>query len=301
MKYNSEKSKSDTKTNFYKIKDANVAATENIVYGMHAVMGALDERPELVEKLYIRDGLNSPNLAAIYNACKANKIPVSNVPNDYKLDQMIGIKVNHQGLVAMTRDFQYLEIDVLLKLNNKDEAKLIIIMDEIEDPHNVGALIRTAVAVGATGVIVPKHRQAPISGAVYKTSAGTLNKISIARVSNIGVAIEKLKKQGYWVSALGMDTSVGKDINIKNLENADREENNKKITKDSVINKSLWESDLKGNLAIIVGNEGDGVHKHNMDNSDMVISIPMDNQVESLNASVSGAIAMYEWKRQNRV
>lgn len=260
-------------------KTINTSKVDNIVYGMHAVMGALDERPELVEKLYIRDGLNSPNLTIIYNACKANKIPVSSVPNDYKLDQMIGSKVNHQGLVAMTRDFQYLEIDDLLKLNNKDEAKLIIIMDEIEDPHNVGAIIRTAVAVGATGVIVPKHRQAPISGAVYKTSAGTVNKISIARVSNIGVAIEKLKKQGYWVAALGMDTSARDNINIKN--------------------KSLWESDLKGNLAIIVGNEGQGVHKHNMDNSDMVISIPMDNKVESLNASVSGAIAMYEWKRQN--
>ena len=136
MKYNSEKSKSDTKsdtkTNFYKIKDANVAATENIVYGMHAVMGALEERPELIEKLYIRDGLNSPNLSHIYSVCKANKIPVSNVPNDYKLDQILGKGVNHQGLVAMTRDFQYLEIDDLLKLNNKDGAHLIIIMDEIE-------------------------------------------------------------------------------------------------------------------------------------------------------------------------
>ena len=251
----------------------------NIVYGLHAVMSELLERPDQVEKLYVREGLSAPQLSQMYAICKANRIPISIVPNDNKLSDIAGSKVNHQGIIALIRDFKYVELDSLFvsdstpppEKKGRVEVNLIIVMDEIEDTHNVGAIIRSAVAVGARAIIIPKHRQAAINGAVYKTSAGTVNKIDIVRVSNIGVAIERLKKEGYWVGALAATPSV------------------------------FWNLDLKGNIAIIVGNEGKGVSKHNIENSDFIISIPMNNKVESLNASVSAAIAMYEWKRQNSV
>ena len=260
----------------------------NVVYGVHAVLAALTDTPTLIEKVYVKEGLASRDMPTIYNTCKSNRIPITMIPNDYKMNDIAGT-VNHQGLVAMIRDFEYLEIDEIIKLIDKNKKEnipnLIIIMDEIEDPHNVGAIIRTAVAVDAVGIIVPKHRQAPIGGAVYKSSVGLVAQIPIARVSNIGVVIEKLKQNHVWVGSLAMN----KDIIQKDVH-----------TKSDIHNKNnLWNMDIKGDMAIIIGNESKGVSKHNIANSDFVISIPMNEKVESLNASVSAAIAMYEWRRQN--
>ena len=251
----------------------------NVIYGTHAVISALHDTAKLVEKVYVRDSLSSKDMPTVYELCKSHRIPVTTIPDNYKMTELAGTSA-HQGLVAIMRDFEYIEIDDMIKLieQNRKENKpsLIVIMDEIEDPHNVGAIIRTAVAVGAAGVIVPKHRQAPMSGAVHKASAGLLNQIPIARVSNIGVAIEKLKKSHVWVGALGVSISTA----------GERSE--------------LWSLDLSGDLAIIIGNEGKGVQSQHVKDSDFTISIPMSERVESLNASVSGAIVMYEWKRQNR-
>ena len=272
-KANTASGQANTASNVVDIVNANV------IYGTHAVLAALHDTAKLVEKVYVRDSLSSKDMPAVYELCKSHRIPVTTIPDNYKMTELAGTSA-HQGLVAIMRDFEYLEIDDMIKLieQNRKEGSpsLIVIMDEIEDPHNVGAIVRTAVAVGATGVIVPKHRQAPMSGAVHKASAGLVNQIPIARVSNIGVAIEKLKKSHVWVGALGVSVSTA----------GERSE--------------LWSLDLSGDLAIVIGNEGKGVQVQHVKDSDFTISIPMSERVESLNASVSGAIVMYEWKRQNR-
>ncbi len=259
---------------------------ENIVYGSHAVLSTLKTNSKLVEKVYVRDGLANRDMPTVYDICKDNRIPITTMPNDFKMTELAGTS-SHQGLVAIIRDFEYTDIDEMLALNliGGSSPRLFIILDEIEDPHNVGAIIRTAVAVGATGIIVPKHRQAPISGAVYKASTGLVSQIPIARVSNISVVIEKLKKSHIWVGALGMQSSP-----------LTPPHNEKGITQNT-----FWNLDLSGDLAIIVGNEGKGVQTQHIKDSDMIISIPMDVKVESLNASVAAAIAMYEWRRQNGV
>ncbi len=267
-----------------KIVNSSIAITDNIIYGIHPVTEALNINPKMVEKVYIKIGLSNKDLPALLAICKENKIPVTEISGEDKMRDLAGTSY-HQGLIAITRDFEYIEIEDVLKMiteNRKaNKASLIIIMDELTDTQNVGAIIRTAVGVGATAVIVPKHRQAPITGATYKASAGMVNHIPIARVANLGVVINKLKDAHVWVAALAMDTPSP-------LERETGGEAN-----------SLWSLDMVGDMAIVVGNEGEGVHKHNIENSDYIISIPMDSKLESLNASVSAAIAMYEWKRQN--
>lgn len=246
---------------------------DNIIYGLNSIFETISDSQAVkrIEKLYIKDRLQEKELGKVFEIAKANRIPIMTITNPGKFDELAGGRVNHQGIMAIIRDFDYVELEDLIATDNQDDtaSKLIIVMDEIEDTHNVGAIIRSAVAVGATGIIVPKHRQAAINGTVYKTSAGTVNKIKISRVSNIQASIEKLKKYGYWIASLDMQ------------------------------GENLYNSDLKGNMAIIIGNEGKGVSKILLENSDYRVFIPMNNQVESLNASVSAALAMYEWKRQN--
>ncbi len=252
----------------------------NVVYGTHSVLSVLRDTPKLIEKIYVRDGLANKDLPIIYDLCKTHKIPVSNIPDSYKMTELAGTSA-HQGLVVIMRDFEYKDIDEMLTPTSA--PRLFIILDEIEDPHNVGAIVRSAVAVGATGIIVPKHRQAPINGSVYKASAGLVNQIPIARVSNIGVAIEKLKKSHVWVGALGMQASP----------------TTSPPNEGGATQNTFWSLDLIGDLAIVVGNEANGIQAQHIKDSDFTISIPMSEKAESLNASVAAAIAMYEWKRQN--
>ena len=281
---NSKKSFTPSKENLKNKSQVSTILSENIIYGIHPVEEALNNNPKIIEKIYVKSGLSNKDLPVLLAICKENKIPVTDISSDDKMRDLAGTAY-HQGLIAITRDFEYIEMEDVIKLvednrkNNK--PSLIIIMDELTDTQNVGAIIRTAVGVGAAAVIVPKHRQAPITGATYKASAGMVNHIPIVRVANLGVAIDKLKDAHVWVAALAMDTPPP-------LESGRGGEAN-----------SLWSLDMTGDMAIIVGNEGEGVHKHNIENSDYILSIPMDSKLESLNASVSAAIVMYEWRRQN--
>lgn len=270
-------------------KSNHTTTNDNIIYGMHPVEEALNTNPKIIEKIYIKTGLSNKDLPSLLTICRDNKIPVTEISGDDKMRDLAGTSY-HQGLIAITRDFEYIEIEEVLKLidNNRENNKpsLIIIMDELTDTQNVGAIIRTAVGVGATAVIVPKHRQAPITGATHKASAGMVSHIPIARVANLGVAIDKLKDSHVWVAALAMSLPLDLPYSRQKPDSLNK-------------NDMLWSLDMKGDMAIIVGNEGEGVHKHNIENSDYVLSIPMESRLESLNASVSSAIVMYEWKRQN--
>ncbi len=237
------------------------------VYGSHAVLEALETSPLKIEKLLVKDRYSGESIDKIKFLTSKHKIPLQFVPVT-KIDQLVG-DVVHQGIIALMRSFEYQDLDKILK--DAPNNSLFILMDEIEDPHNVGAIIRSAVAVGARAVIVPKHRNAPINGTVYKTSAGLVDKIDICRVSNIGLAIEKLKKSHIWVGGLAGESE-----------------------------KTIWDQDMTGGFAIVVGNEGAGLHEKVRENCDFLLKIPMNREAESLNASVSAALAMFEWKRQNR-
>ena len=144
-------------------------------------------------------------------------------------------------------------------------------MDELEDPHNVGAIIRSAAGFGASAILLAKHRQSPITGVVTKASAGTIDRVPLVRIGNINDAIVKLKEKGFWI--LGLDGDG---------------------------DQSLFEIDMKMPVCIVVGGEGKGIREKTLDNCDIKVRIPMENKVESFNASVSAALVLYEWRKQNK-
>jgi 23S rRNA (guanosine2251-2'-O)-methyltransferase len=186
-----------------------------------------------------------------------------------KLDQM-SVTHAHQGVIALAsvRDYVSLE-DILRFAEEKGEPPLIVLCDEISDPHNLGAIIRTAEASGAHGIVIPKRRSAGLTAVVEKTSAGAVEHVNVARVANLTAAIKELKKAGVWIFGAAAEGGT-----------------------------RLWEADLKGACAIVIGSEGDGMSRLVEENCDFLVSIPMAGRVSSLNASVSAAILLYEAVRQ---
>ena len=166
----------------------------------------------------------------------------------------------------------YREFEEWLETVDTSTYPAILLLDEIEDPRNVGAILRSAVAAGISAVLVPKHRQAPISATVFKTSAGAAGKIPIVRVGNLNQSILKLKDAGFWIAGLAMKGE-----------------------------KVLWDLEVDRALAFIIGNEGSGIREKTLEHCDLSFSIPMQNDVESLNASVSSALICYEWNRKKFV
>ena len=176
----------------------------------------------------------------------------------------------HQGVIAHAAAYEYSTIDDMLKLaEERGEAPFLILLDNIEDPHNLGAIIRTANLAGAHGVIIPKRRAVSVNSTVNKASAGAVEHMKIARVTNISDAIEELKKAGLWVCGTAVDT-----------------------------NKYYYNQDLTGPLAIVIGNEGKGIGEKVKKNCDFLVKIPMKGKVQSLNASVSTGIVVYEAVKQ---
>lgn len=240
---------------------------ENIyIYGKNAVEEAL-ESDQSVEKIYIRQNLPDSNFASIITLASGHRVPVSHVPGN-KLYGYVG-KVNDQGIVALMSAVTYHDFDEWIEEVNIDTYPGILLLNEIEDPGNLGAILRTAAAAGLEAVIVPKHRQAPVTPLVFKTSAGTAGRIPIVRVGNLNQAILKLKDIGFWIAGLEM---AGE--------------------------RSLWELEIDRPLAFVIGNESSGIRKKTLEHCDYTFKIPMQNNVESLNASVSAALVCYEWARK---
>lgn len=238
------------------------------VFGLKPVLETLTTRPEKVEKIYLAQGRTFDGYDTMQRVAHTHKISITTVPSS-KLSTMIG-EGNHQGVVILMRSFEYVDLDEFLDGLDINTNPCLVLLDELEDTHNVGAIIRSAVAAGASGVIIPKHRSAPINGTVYKTSAGLVDKIPIIKVVNTNVAIEKLKKAKVWV--VGLDGKRG---------------------------TNMWQQDFKMPMCIVVGNEEVGVREKTLEACDFVASIAMTSQAESLNASVATALVLYEWKRQN--
>lgn len=242
-------------------------APENMLEGRNAVTEALSAG-RTIDKLFVADGDTDRALGRICAMAKQAGAVV--VPTDRrKLDYMSATGA-HQGVIAMVATHDYASIDdILKKAQDAGEPPLIVICDELSDPHNLGAIIRTAECAGAHGIIIPKRRSVGLTAVVGKASAGALEYMPVARVSNITAAIDTLKKAGVWVygTAAGGDTT-------------------------------LYRADLKSAAAIVIGNEGEGMSRLVSERCDFKVSIPMKGSISSLNASAAAAIMLYEAVRQ---
>lgn len=238
---------------------------EDIVAGRNAVMELLKSEKD-INKIFIERGEKHGSINEIIARAKEARVVTVEVEKS-KLDQMAE---NHQGVVAVVPPFNYCELeDILDYAKEKNEDPFIIILDGIEDPHNLGSIIRTAETAGVHGVVIPKRRTVSVNATVAKTSAGATAYVKVARVNNINDAIRKLKDAGLWIIGTAGEAKT-----------------------------EYYNQDLKGPIAIVIGNEGAGMSKLVKENADILIKIPMLGQISSLNASVSAGIVMYEAVKQ---
>ena len=242
-------------------------APENMLEGRNAVTEALSAG-RTIDKLFVADGDTDKALARICAMAKEAGAVV--VPTDRRKLDFMSATGAHQGVIAMVAAHAYASIeDILQKAADAGEAPLIVICDELSDPHNLGAIIRTAECAGAHGVIIPKRRSVGLTAVVGKASAGALEYMLVARVSNITAAMDTLKKAGVWVCGTAAEGDT-----------------------------SLYKADLKGPTAIVIGNEGQGMSRLVSERCDFKVSIPMKGSISSLNASAAAAIMLYEAVRQ---
>ena len=240
---------------------------EGIIEGKNAVIEAL-RAGRAIDKIYIVKGETDSAYGHIASKGRAAGAVVVETDRR-KLDQM-SVTHSHQGVIAIATVKEYVSVEEILQIAaDRNENPLIIVCDEISDPHNLGAIIRTAEAAGAHGIIIPKRRSAGVTAIVEKTSAGASAHMAVARVANITAAINELKKAGVWVFGTAAEGTT-----------------------------ELWKADLVGPAAIVIGSEGDGMSRLVAESCDFTVSIPMRGKVSSLNASVSAAILIYEAVRQ---
>lgn len=239
---------------------------EFTIEGRNAVIEAYRAgRP--IDKLFILDGCQDGPILTIKREAKAKQTPVKFVTKE-RLDQLSETG-KHQGVIAYAAAYEYATVEEILdNARQKGEAPFLFLLDNIEDPHNLGAIIRTANLAGAHGVIVPKNRAAGLTAVVAKTGAGALNFTPVARVTNLAKTIEELKKEGIWFVCADMGGTTMYDLN------------------------------LKGPIGLVIGNEGEGVGRLVKEKCDMVASIPMKGDIDSLNASVAAGVLAYEIVRQ---
>ena len=239
---------------------------ENHIEGRNAVLEAF-RSGRTIDKLYVLDGCQDGPVRSITREARKHDTIVNYVTKE-RLDQ-ISETGKHQGVIAVSAAYDYARVeDILALAEKKGEPPFILILDGIEDPHNLGAIIRTANLCGAHGVIIPKRRAVGLTATVAKTSAGAVNYTPVAKVTNIAKTIEELKKEGLWFVCADMGGTTMYDLN------------------------------LKGPIGLVIGNEGEGVGRLVKEKCDMVASIPMKGDIDSLNASVAAGVLAYEIVRQ---
>ena len=237
------------------------------VEGRNAVIELLESGRD-INKIFVSNGEKNGSINKILAMAKERRVIVTEV-NRKKLEEM-AMSDNHQGVIAIVPPYEYCDIDDILNCaKSRNEDPFIIILDGIEDPHNLGAIIRTAETAGVHGIIIPKRRAVGVNSTVNKVSAGAVEHMKITRVTNISETIQKLKDAGLWI--------CGTDINT---------------------DKYYYDQDLKGALGIVIGNEGSGISSKVKNNCDFLVKIPMKGKVTSLNASVSTGIIIYEALKQ---
>ena len=239
---------------------------ELTIEGRNAVLEAF-RSGKTIDRLLIQDGCQDGPIKTILREAKKHGTMVKFVSKD-RLDNMSETK-KHQGVIAYAAAYNYATVeDILAKAEENGEPPFIFLLDGIEDPHNLGAIIRTANLAGAHGVIIPKNRAVGLTATVAKTSAGALNYTPVAKVTNLSATMKELKKQGLWFVCADMDGEV------------------------------MYRQNLTGPIGLVIGNEGDGVSKLVRENCDFTASIPMKGDIDSLNASVAAGVLAYEIVRQ---
>ena len=243
------------------------ASADGIIEGRNAVVEALRAGVS-IDKIFIMKGETDSVLGHIASTAREKSIVVVDADRR-KLDNMSRTH-SHQGVIALAAVREYATVDDILNAaREKGEPPLIVVCDELSDPHNLGAVIRTADAAGAHGVIIPKRRSAGLTAVVGKTSAGAVAHVPVARVANLPAVLKELKNEGVWVFGTAMNGST-----------------------------PLYKADLKGPAAIVIGSEGDGMSRLVAENCDFTVSIPMFGKINSLNASAAAAVLLYEAVRQ---
>ncbi len=239
---------------------------EFTIEGRNAVIEAY-RAGRAIDRIYIQDGCQDGPVMTIKREARKHDTVIKYVARE-RLDQLSETG-KHQGVIAYAAAYEYVQVeDILEKARENGEPPFLILLDNIEDPHNLGAIIRTANLAGAHGVIIPRNRAVGLTATVARTSAGALNYTPVARVTNLARTIEELKKEGLWFVCADMDGTM------------------------------MYDLDLKGPIGLVIGNEGEGVGKLVREKCDMVASIPMKGQIDSLNASVAAGVLAYEILRQ---
>ena len=238
------------------------------IFGFHGIESLLQNNPELVLKVLIQNGKKDKRIIALIKILSSNKIPFFLAEKD-KMDK-ISKGETHQGIISKIIPPMLLNEDSLLEsISSLNQDSLILILDSIQDPRNMGACLRSANAAGVSQVIINKDASSPINATVHKTSAGAINSLQIFHVTNLSRTIREIQKRGIWVVGL-----------------------------DGASQTSLYKINLNGSIAIVVGSEGKGIRQLIRKNCDQIVSIPMSGNIESLNVSVATAIALFETKRQ---
>lgn len=239
---------------------------ESYIEGRNAVIEAF-RSGKTIDRLYILDGCQDGPIQTIKRESRKQDTIIKYVPKE-RLDQMSQTG-KHQGVIAVSAAYEYSEMeDIFKKAEEKGEAPFVFLLDNIEDPHNLGAIIRTANLAGAHGVIIPKNRAVGLTATVARTSAGALNYTPVVKVTNLGQTIEELKKRGLWFVCADMDGEI------------------------------MYKQNLTGPIGLVIGNEGEGVGRLVKEKCDYVASIPMKGDIDSLNASVAAGVLAYEIVRQ---
>lgn len=248
------------------MEQEDLSGNEFLLEGRNVVIEAF-RSGRVIDRLYILDGCQDGPVMTIRREAKKRGTPIKFVTKE-RLTQMSGTG-KHQGVIAVAAACEYAQVeDILQAARDKGEAPFIFLLDNIEDPHNLGAIIRTANLAGAHGVIIPKNRAAGLTATVARTSAGALNYTPVAKVTNLAKTIEDLKKEGVWFVCADMGGT------------------------------SMYQLDLRGAIGLVIGNEGDGVGRLVKEKCDMTAAIPMKGDIDSLNASVAAGVLAYEIVRQ---
>ena len=265
-----ERTKKDYRNNNEKKTEKNVEETKKFddqIEGRNSVLELLESGKD-INKIFVTRGERHGSINKILAIAKERKIIV--VEKDKRQMDEMAQEENYQGVIAIVPPFEYSEIDDILNTaKERGEDPFVLILDGIEDPHNLGSIIRTAETAGVHGIIIPKRRAASVNSTVNKTSAGAVEYMKIARVTNITDAIEELKNAGLWICGTAVDTD-----------------------------KYYYNQDLTGPLGIVIGNEGKGISEKVKKNCDFLVKIPMKGNIESLNAAVSTGIVVYESVKQ---
>lgn len=244
-----------------------IEETQDQVEGRNSVLELLESSRD-INKIYVQTGEKHGSIYKIIGLAKEKKVLICEIDKN-KMKQMAKTE-NYQGVIAVVPPYNYVEVEEILNYaSTRQEEPFIVLLDGIEDPHNLGSIIRTAETAGVHGIIIPKRRAALVNATVNKVSAGAVEHMKIARVNNMNETIEFLKKQGLWICGTDMETEITYD-----------------------------KQDLTGPLAIVIGSEGFGMSRLVKKNCDFLVKIPMKGKITSLNASVSAGIVIYEAVKQ---